>query len=164
MFPSYQPLMKVLSIMQPWASLIVMGAKKIEIRSQRTPHRGPLLIHANVTDRYSKQLCSLPAYNKFIRHWTDLPYGSIIGKVNLHTCEPADDIKHLIYQKQQIIFGQYIENPLQELDFGHFAPGKYGWVFSDAQQFRQPIETKGKMRMWDFDWHTNISGELFFLN
>jgi hypothetical protein len=38
--------MKALSIMQPWAWLIVAGHKDIENRSWPTPYRGPVLIHA----------------------------------------------------------------------------------------------------------------------
>lgn len=37
---------KALSIMQPWAALIVYGLKDIENRSWRTSYRGPVLIHA----------------------------------------------------------------------------------------------------------------------
>lgn len=38
--------MKAISIRQPWAWLIVAGHKDIENRTWRTPHRGPILIHA----------------------------------------------------------------------------------------------------------------------
>lgn len=37
---------RVLSVRQPWASMIVHGIKKIESRSWRTHWRGTLLIHA----------------------------------------------------------------------------------------------------------------------
>lgn len=37
--------MKAISIKEPWASLIVEGKKTIELRSWRTLHRGPVLIH-----------------------------------------------------------------------------------------------------------------------
>lgn len=37
---------KALSIMQPWAALIVHGVKDIENRGWRTDYRGPVLIHA----------------------------------------------------------------------------------------------------------------------
>ena len=40
--------MKVISVLQPWASLIVMGAKKIETRSWQTKYTGELLIHASL--------------------------------------------------------------------------------------------------------------------
>ena len=38
--------MKVLTIRQPWASLIIHGYKKFEFRSWQTKYRGDLLIHA----------------------------------------------------------------------------------------------------------------------
>ena len=38
--------MKVLTIKQPWASLIVNGHKKYEFRSWKTKYRGKILIHA----------------------------------------------------------------------------------------------------------------------
>ena len=38
--------MKALSLTQPWATLVVIGAKRIETRSWHTSYVGPLLIHA----------------------------------------------------------------------------------------------------------------------
>jgi len=38
--------MKALTLWQPWASLIAVGAKRIETRSWSTKYRGPLAIHA----------------------------------------------------------------------------------------------------------------------
>ena len=39
--------MKALSLTQPWATLVAMGAKRIETRSWATSYRGPLAIHAS---------------------------------------------------------------------------------------------------------------------
>lgn len=41
--------MKCLSVRQPWAAWIVLGAKDVENRSWATKYRGPLLIHAGQT-------------------------------------------------------------------------------------------------------------------
>ena len=38
--------MKVLTLHQPWASLVALGVKTIETRSWSTKYRGPLAIHA----------------------------------------------------------------------------------------------------------------------
>src|SRR5690348_17556570 len=38
--------MKALTLTQPWASLVAIGAKRIETRSWSTSYRGPLAIHA----------------------------------------------------------------------------------------------------------------------
>jgi|SRR5947209_791108 len=43
---------RALSVKQPWAWLIVNGFKDIENRSWRTNHRGPLLIHAGLSDEF----------------------------------------------------------------------------------------------------------------
>lgn len=37
---------KILTLSQPYASLVALGAKRIETRSWRTSYRGPLAIHA----------------------------------------------------------------------------------------------------------------------
>lgn len=39
--------MKALSLTQPWATLVAIGAKKIETRSWSTSYRGPVAIHAS---------------------------------------------------------------------------------------------------------------------
>jgi hypothetical protein len=41
------PGMRVLTVREPWASLIVLGFKTVENRSRRFGWRGPLLIHAS---------------------------------------------------------------------------------------------------------------------
>jgi activating signal cointegrator 1 len=41
--------MKAISICQPWATLIVIGAKRFETRSWKTDYRGILAIHASKT-------------------------------------------------------------------------------------------------------------------
>lgn len=80
--------MKVLSLLQPWASLVVLGHKKIETRSWKTDYRGEILIHASVgkptTEIYNKLQgwtipLGVPVYPK-------LPYGEIIGKVTIENC------------------------------------------------------------------------------
>jgi hypothetical protein len=41
-----KPLLKALTIRQPWAELILRGRKPFELRTWRTKYRGPLVIHA----------------------------------------------------------------------------------------------------------------------
>ena len=40
--------MKVITLTQPWATLVAIGAKRIETRSWPTRYRGPLAIHAAI--------------------------------------------------------------------------------------------------------------------
>ena len=69
--------MKMLSIRQPWASLIASGAKGIENRSWPTRYRGPILIHAsqradNITSEEIEQRCD-------VRPPAVLPVGGVVG-------------------------------------------------------------------------------------
>lgn len=90
----------VLTVRQPWASVIVWGYKGIENRNWKTKYRGPILIHAakEYDKNYSKslrkfnpylvfdvsQICSLSKkHADRIFHKMDLPRGRIIGMTNL---------------------------------------------------------------------------------
>ncbi len=54
--------MKALTVWQPWATLVAIGAKRIETRSWSTSYRGPLAIHAAATDRYLYERCGPPDF------------------------------------------------------------------------------------------------------
>jgi len=47
-------MLKAITILQPWASLIACGAKQIETRSWATKYRGQLAIHAGKQKSGSK--------------------------------------------------------------------------------------------------------------
>ena len=77
--------MKVLTIKQPWATLIMQGNKSYEFRSWQTKYRGDLLIHAGkgIDKEAMKRLA------KYIPK--ELPVGKILGKVTLVDCIKCDD-------------------------------------------------------------------------
>ena len=72
--------MKVLTVQQPWASLIVGGIKDVENRSWHTTYRGRLGIHAGL--RYDQEL--VDQYGHLLDE--DPPLGAIIGGVTLVDC------------------------------------------------------------------------------
>jgi hypothetical protein len=47
--------MKILSLRQPWAHLVVSGTKDIENRTWSTNYRGPFLVHASLN--IDKEAC-----------------------------------------------------------------------------------------------------------
>ena len=77
--------MKVLTIKQPWATLIMQGDKRFEFRSWQTKYRGELLIHAGkgIDKEAMKRL------SKYIPE--NLPAGKILGKVTLVDCIKCDE-------------------------------------------------------------------------
>ena len=67
---------RVLTVRQPWAHLIIEGAKPVENRSWSTSYRGLILIHAAQT-RDEDLICQ----HGLEPGWLD--YGAIIGSVEL---------------------------------------------------------------------------------
>lgn len=72
--------MKVLTIKQPWATLIIQGDKRFKFRSWQTKYRGDLLIHAGKgIDKEAMERLA-----KYIPK--DMTTGKILEKVNLVDC------------------------------------------------------------------------------
>ena len=62
--------MKALTLYQPWATLIAIGAKKIETRSWGTNYRGPLAIHAGKNREWEYLINETPFYKALSTHPT----------------------------------------------------------------------------------------------
>jgi hypothetical protein len=76
---------KVLSIRQPWASLIAYGFKDIENRTWRTNYRGPLAIHASSKLDYTP-LSEIGREIGVVLPDIDQSRGGIVGVVDLIDC------------------------------------------------------------------------------
>jgi len=152
--------MKVISLLQPWATLVVIGAKKIETRSWNTNYRGPLLIHASQkwSGEQNRIACSPPFYAHLLAagfiggrsaHKCGLPLGAIIGQVDVANtvCFTGND------KGWGTAWGLGVEWPLteQEKIFGDYSPGRYGWLLSDPVQFDEPIPAKGQRMLWEYE-------------
>lgn len=153
--------MKVISMLQPWATLAVIGAKKVETRSFNTSFRGELLIHASLGRYYGKdpkvscrELCYQLPFNRFINNgagFDKLPFGAIIGKVNL--------VETMMFGSDRSIeyFGQMDKaEAKQEFAFGDFTEGRYGWLFTEPVLFEKPIYCKGSLSLWDYEMNKTV--------
>jgi len=140
--------MKVISILQPWASLVALGHKRIETRSWSTKYRGELLIHASA--KFTKQQENLSHEFSMMQRDSRIyhcPRGAIIGKVDLAQCYLMGEIS---------TFARYLHNgstwPLtkQEIVFGDYSsPFRFVWLLSDPILFKEPIPCKGKLGIWN---------------
>jgi hypothetical protein len=130
--------MKVLSLMQPWATLVVMGLKTIETRSWATDYRGPLFIHASKS-RAGKTI--LPALGVPIPDFNALPFGAIIGEVNLD--------KIVRFEELDISKEDWERQALEGKAFGDYK-GKFCWMFKDAVVLEEPITATGRLGLWEF--------------
>src|ERR1700751_1203203 len=76
--------MKILSIRQPWASLIVSGIKDVENRTWRTNYRGPVLVHASLRADDIPSVDLVLYYGAFPP--SDQARGGIVGVVDIVDC------------------------------------------------------------------------------
>lgn len=147
--------MKVLSIQQPWASLIVAGHKKIETRSWNTKFRGEVLIHASAAMKPDNRAIMLDFqqqyFNLQLPNFESLPFGAIIGKANLcWTVSSEYCFEGNEFEDKGLCF----KITDQELAFGDYSPGRFGWLLSDVVKFETPIPAKGQLGFWNYEFKT----------
>ena len=79
---------RIISIRQPWATLIVRGVKSIENRSWATSYRGPVLVHASL-DPSVHSLADIARQFGIVLLQVELPLGGIVGITNIIDCVDA---------------------------------------------------------------------------
>lgn len=125
--------MKVLTVKQPWATLIANGNKRVEFRSWKTNYRGSLLIHAGKR-RDEKGIKRLQKYLS-----TVLPKGEIIAQVTLKDC---------------ILIDEELNSKLKEENidiYGTNNIGYYAWILEGVTKLDKPIQINGKLSLWDYE-------------
>lgn len=141
--------MKALTLYQPWAHLVAIGAKRIETRSWRTSYRGPLAIHAGVNTKYvssrSKDyICGDEPFRSLLP--PAIEFGVIVAVCELVACASLDG-HQLSFQKGSTTWLL----TAQELDFGDYTPGRYAWLLANVKPLANPIPAKGSLGLWDFN-------------
>lgn len=148
--------MKALTLKQPWATLVAIGAKRIETRSWSTNYRGPIAITASKHWSRKEQIISLSS--PFIERLSeanylpDIPLGSIVATCNIVDCLPME--AHICLPG---IFDEYPDlNTSTEIAFGDFnifdlRNGRRRWAFvlEDVKHLDNPIEVRGALNLWD---------------
>lgn len=130
--------MKVLSLTEPYATLIKLGKKKIETRSFKTNYRGELYIHASSTKipkewKNNKELMELVDGN-------DLNFGYIILKCKLVDC---------VYMDEEFL--DKIKKDKLEFICGDYRLQRYAWILEDIEVLDKPIFAKGKLGIWNYE-------------
>lgn len=134
--------MKAITLTQPYATLVAIGAKKIETRSWRTRYYGPLLIHAaKGFPRRTRRLCGLSPYREALEAAgyqgdEQLPTGAIVGLVELVGC-------------WRFISGDPDSAPgYPERVFGDYTPGRFGWALRKPHPL-PALAWRGALGLWD---------------
>ena len=125
--------MKVLTIKEPWASLIINGYKKYEFRSWKTKYRGKILIHAGMS-------LEKDAAKRFSEYNLEYYKGAIIGKATITDCILVDTKFNEELRKI---------NPLVYARSNHVET--YAWKLENIKKYDKPIYIKGKLGLWNYE-------------
>lgn len=130
--------MKVISLKEPWASLIKEKVKLIETRSWQTKYRGELYIHASKGKLTKKERVT---YQPLIELLADqeLKYGYIIAKCKLVDC---------VYMDEELI--AKVKKNHNEYISGSYEIGRYAWILEEIEALEEPILAKGSLGIWNY--------------
>jgi hypothetical protein len=153
--------MKALTLWQPWATLVAMGAKKIETRCWTTKYRGELAIHSAAqrpprwlgassrTDPFRDELADVFSVRRDRddrggKHVDDvlsnLPFGKVLCIVRLVSIEETEKVRADLSERERV--------------FGNYEDGRYAWHLDVVEVFEPPIPAKGNRMIWN--WRNGI--------
>ncbi len=134
--------MKALTLTQPWASLVAIGAKRIETRSWSTSYRGPLAIHAaKGFPRDAQELSRCIRLSVLFGPHYEYPRGAVIATCRLVACVRTEELL-----SRPAYAADMTE---QEEMFGNYDPGRWGWMLADIKGVA-PEPAKGALGLWEW--------------
>lgn len=125
--------MKVLTIREPWASLIINGYKEYEFRSWKTNYRGKILIHTS-------SIIDKDMLDRFKDYNLDYITGAIIGEAEIVDCILVD---------KEFNDGLRVKNPVVYGRSNHTET--YAWKLDNVKKYDKIIYTKGKLGLWNYE-------------
>lgn len=161
-------MMKALTLTQPWATLVAIGAKQIETRSWKTDYRGPLAIHA--AKGFPKEARALVLNDwKFYRALNPVEYErhkqsgfslipteagkAVIAKLPLGYVIATCTLSDVIHIENGDGTWPSIEDRVlseQENTFGDYSHGRWAWILKDVKKLPEPIPSRGALSLWEW--------------
>jgi hypothetical protein len=141
--------MKALSLIQPYATLIMLGYKQYETRSWLTKHRGLLGIHASAgKPAWAREVCKTDPYIKSALDKHGLTFDTLPRGAMLGTCEVKQVLT--IIAAGPILLGCCQPSALSAMEraAGDYTPGRYAWQLNNVQQL-MPVPCKGALSLWE---------------
>lgn len=147
--------MKVLSIRQPWADLIVLGIKKAEFRSWKSPYRGAVVIHASKQVEKDARLHFLRLLD---RPWEWYVEKDVKEKLRGYLTYPRTGVALGIGKLVEIAKSEYF---YQELGFSEES---FAWIFEDVRPLKIEVPLKGKLGLFSVRGEDEKRVQLAMLN
>ena len=129
--------MKIITIKQPFATLIAEGLKEYEFRTWRTHYRGDILIHAG-------KGVDKDAMKRYEHLNLEYPNGCIIAKATITDCIYIDDnMKNFLKDKNELFYYGII--------YGDNDKKVYGFKLENVEKVNT-INVNGKLSLWNYDY------------
>ena len=123
--------MRVITLKQPWATLVAEGLKKYEFRSWKFNYRGEILIHAG-------KGVDKEAMKKFEHLNLNYQQSKIIAKVKIIDCiKLTDEINEKIIKENELIYGHKYDRT------------GYAWKLEMIEKINADKELSGKQGIWN---------------
>ena len=133
--------MRTISLWQPWATLVAIGAKRVETRHWPAPAKligRRIGIHAAKTTSHL-HVCDEQPFAGYIRHPRALPFGAVVATAVLLRCREITEQTAAELERT---------NP-HEYAFGHYAPGRFAWDLHGVRPLPEPIPFRGSQGFFD---------------
>ncbi len=144
--------MRVLTLKQPWASALMIGAKEWETRSWKPSmamlhilRTEVMYIHSSVgfKDAYKSLLASRP-FNEYFNRSDSLPTGCILGHVVVgRVISTVDWMKEFKPDENKDAY--------EEWQFGNYSPDRWAWEILRPTPWEQPVKAKGALSLWQYN-------------
>lgn len=161
--------MRVLSLLQPWASLVVTphpsacivgpegrkdrGIKQWETRCWKPKDAGLIYILQKEGFLIHASMGWKPEQKKLIRQWPfdeyseqikSYPLGMIIGHVKLDQIWTTEKWINNFKEFES-------EGPQEEYRFGDYSAGRFAWLLKEPILFKKPIQATGSLGFWNYE-------------
>ena len=165
-------IVKAITLYQPYASLIAVGAKRFETRGCATNYRGPIAIHAGLKEPehlYSRAFID-GVSNAFGWQGTDdmfwlemrcLPRGAVIATAKIRSCYRIEDRPQwtgpewykvsLSTSTSGFTSEFFMMISEEEYLFGDWRQGRYAWRLDDVQPLPEPVPARGMQGLWNWE-------------
>ena len=125
-------MLKAITLYEPYASLMAIGAKRNETRGCRTSLRGDIAIHAAKKDYGCSEAVGYAAVKAFRdRGLEPSPdtLGCLVAVVNLYDVQPAERV--------------YPTSSAEELAFGNYLCGRWIYLTHTVRRLAKPVPCRG---------------------
>lgn len=134
-------MIKCVTLYQPWATFVALGAKRYETRHWHHDYTGPIAIHAAKTQE-QMVLCYEEPFRSILEDLgisppftPHIPFGAIvaIGEVT--------EYYKTFGTLTRLADGKEISD--REYDLGDYSPGRFAWCLENVRALPEPIPYKG---------------------